>query len=167
MFKKILSILLFSFTSFILIYCQNEQLLQYYDKEAILINYGTFGGIKLYNQGQISSINFGISKSFSEKLEKFPESKVTFEGYRTKNTIGNVCLFGGLGGILGGEYYCMTAFDKTSFNSGLNTYMTGYGIMLGGLVMSIIGSFILPSSYSDLFNSINSYNRNIIKNFNN
>jgi hypothetical protein len=165
--KKYFAITCFILSTMNYIYCQNDNLLQYYDNEIIKMNYHSFGGIQLYNQEQTSSITFGISPYFREKLETFPESKMSFEQYKIKNISGNILVWGGLVVIVGGEYYSLNSIGESSFSSGIDKYMKGYGIMLGGLLMEVIGAFVLPSSFNDLFNSVNLYNRNIIKQYSN
>lgn len=145
-----------------------SSLVSYYDSEFIKINYQTFGGLTLSAQGKFSSMSMGISSDFTNLLSAYPDSKEAMKNYKSKNLIGNVLVFGGLAATIGGLYYPILSND-TSINNGYssNTVRTGLYIAFGGLVAELIGAFVLPSSFQDLFNSVNMYNRNKMNTYRN
>ncbi len=143
-------------------------LLGFYDSELIKVSFQTFGGLTLQAQGQSSSIAMGVSGDIAAMLSRYPESKALLEGYRSKNRIGNTLLWGGLAAVLAGVYYPLFSTDSSEWGTvgySDSTMRVSVGLMLGGLAGELIGAFILPSSYQDLLNSVNVYNRRAVKEF--
>jgi hypothetical protein len=138
-----------------------------YDSELIKVNYHAFGGLSLSAKGQTTSISMGISSDFQKLLSSYPDSKEVMESYKSKNTIGNVLLWSGFATAIGGAYYPIIANNGNTSGYSSDQMKIGACFALGGLVVELIGAFILPSSYQDLFNSVNMYNRNKISEYSN
>lgn len=141
-----------------------SDLVLFYDSEFIKVNYQTFGGLSLQAQGFSSSTMMGIDANFARMLSAYPDSKASFESYRQKNFAGNVLLWGGLVASLGGAYYPLLSLDEYG-DYDYGTVRTGLYVALGGLVAELVGAFLLPSSFQDLLNSVNLYNRNKLKEY--
>jgi hypothetical protein len=145
----------------------NKPLTSFYDSNLIKIDYHTFGGIGLSVNGLATSIEMGISPEFTNVLSTFDDSKQAMERYKSKNLVGNILLFSGLGAELGGLYYPLLSSSNSSSTLSNDTLKTGICVALGGFVAELIGAFVLPSSYQDIFNSVKMYNRDKIATYNN
>lgn len=144
----------------------SSRIVGFYDSEMIKVNYLTFGGITLQSQGFSSGIAMGVSANIRDLLAKYPDSKAALEAYESKNRTGNILLWGGLAAVLGSAYYPILTMDPNDSPDALaSKWKTSIYIMLGGLAAELIGAFILPSSFQELFASVNLYNRNAIKNY--
>ena len=134
--------------------------LAFYDSELIRFQYQTAGGLNLAFKGQTTGISFGIPKTFAEALGSYPETDELLQDYNRKNFWGNVLLWGGLAAALGGAYYPLIVEEEPWTN-----FEASSAIMIGGLVTELIGAFIMPSGYQDLFNAVNQYNRNRMRDY--
>jgi hypothetical protein len=136
----------------------NKDLLGFYDTELIKVNFQTMGGLTLSFQGQSTATRMGISGKFQDILGEYEDSAELMRKYRTKNMVGNALMFGGMLASLGGAYYPILANDSINGLS-YSDFRSGLWLCIAGLAAATAGSFILPSSYQDLLNSVNSYNR--------
>jgi hypothetical protein len=148
-----------------------RSLIDYYNSEAISINYSVFGGLQLAYQGQVSGTQFGISQTMADALRTYSDSKSLVNSYENTNRIGNVLLYGGLAAFVASPIVMYgSIFD--SYSTGSSTYVDTSGGMttfmylyLGGLAGMLIGSFMVPSSFEKLLQGVNSYNRHKISEF--
>jgi hypothetical protein len=129
----------------------NSDLVNYYNTELFHWNYNWFTGMKLNFQNQNSSVLFGINKNMAEALKLYPNSNEYYQLYRKKNIIGNIFLWGGFAIAIGGLSSIPYIPEKN--------FPVVMGVSLGGLVIELIGAFILPSAYEKLFNAVHSYNQ--------
>ncbi|MDR2534773.1 MAG: hypothetical protein LBD29_01910 [Treponema sp.] len=140
----------------------NENLLTFYDNELFKWEYNAFGGFNLSYNHQKSSITFGINNDMVEALQQYPDTARYYNSYRKKTIAGNILLWGGytlvLGGAVAPAFYYRDVNEET-FDRNVKISL---GVILGGLVVELIGAFILPSGYESLFNGINMYNRHKI-----
>jgi len=83
--------------------------------------------------------------------------------YRWKNISGNIFLWGGFATVVGGALH-LSLQDANSRDFNRNV-QTSFGLMLGGLFVEIIGSFILTSGQENIFNAVRLYNRNRIEDY--
>jgi hypothetical protein len=141
-----------------------KELLGFYDTELIKVNYQTMGGLALSYKGQSTATMMGISGEFQRILGEYEDSGRLMRSYRTKNLAGNILMFGGAAASLCAAYYPLLANDSINDWS-YSDFRASIYISIGGLIASLVGSFILPSGYQDLFNSVNSYNRNKLAEF--
>jgi hypothetical protein len=136
----------------------SKELLGIYDTELIKVNYQTMGGLMLSYRGQSTATTMGISGDFQKILGEYEDSGELMRKYRTKNAVGTALVFGGAAASLCAAYYPLLANDSIADWSYSDIRGSIY-VSLGGLIATVIGSFILPSSYQDLLNSVNCYNR--------
>lgn len=164
--KHVVSIIVIHILIVMSVYGQNSDLVMYYDNELVKVNYQSFGGITLSYQGQTTGTSMGITPRFRQILSEFPDTKILVDNYVKKNTIGNVLIWGGLAASLGAAYYpTLKTNSEDIFTDFWENYQTSVYMILGGLVAEIIGSFVLPQSFQDLFNATNQYNRNKLKEY--
>jgi hypothetical protein len=142
----------------------SKELLGFYDSELIKVNFQTMGGLMLTYRGQGTATTMGISGDFQKILDDYEDSGALMKRYRTKNAVGTALLFGGAAASLCAAYYPFLANEGIDDWSYSDIRGSIY-VSLGGLVATVIGSFILPSSYQDLLNSVNCYNRNKMAEF--
>jgi len=109
-------------------YSEEDKFTSFYDTELIKINYQSYGGLTLTYQGQSSGTMIGISPYIETLLSSYPDSKVSLESFKRKNSTGNILLYGGLGLILGAAYYPLltTDFSNPEAYSGSNAYWDTY-----------------------------------------
>ena len=131
----------------------NADLVNYYNAELFHWNYNWFAGMRLSFQNQNTSTQFGISKNMVEALKLYPDTNEYYQSYRKKNITGNIFLWSGFAIAIG------SAFTMPFITETEETIPIFMGLSFGGLVMELIGIFILPSAQENLFNAINSYNR--------
>ena len=82
-----------------------------------------------------------------------------YRSYRGKTIAGNILLWGGFATVLGG------AFIPIYGNNQDINYGAFIGVMAGGLVIELIGSFILQSGQANIFDAVNLYNRHKINEY--
>jgi hypothetical protein len=142
----------------------NNNFLHYYDAEIFQWNYDIFGGLSLNFHNQSSSAIFGINISMKNALKLYPDSSQQFSSYKLKNTTGNILLWGGLVALVGGTY--MPLFlDTSDYDNFERNVKISAGLMLGGLVSELVGTFIFSSGKENLFNAVNIYNRHRIEDY--
>jgi hypothetical protein len=140
----------------------NNNLLQYYNNELFKWSYDAIGGFKLTYQDQVSSLSFGINKNMAEALKLYPDTAEYYESYHKKNVAGNVLLWSGFGIAIGSIISMPIILNEDTFAAGYPIIM---GVSLGGLAIELIGSFILPSGYESLANSVKLFNRHKIEEY--
>jgi hypothetical protein len=128
----------------------DSDLVNYYNSELFHWNYSYFAGVRLNFQNQNSSILFGINKNMVEALKLYPDTNEYYQSFRRKNIRGNIFLWGGFAIAIGGAFSIPHIPDEN-----VPVVMR---VTLGGLVIELIGAFILPSVQENLFNAIHSYN---------
>ncbi|GHV88089.1 hypothetical protein AGMMS50267_04490 [Spirochaetia bacterium] len=141
----------------------NNNLLEYYNNELFKWDYNAFGEFKLTYQDQGSTLTFGINKNMVKTLKLYPDTTEYYESYRKKNVTGNILLWSGFGIAMGGLISAPIVLNENTFEA---NYPIVMGVALGGLIIELIGSFILPSGYESLFNSVNLFNRHKIAEYN-
>jgi hypothetical protein len=139
----------------------NENLSRFYDTELFQWSYGMFSGMTLNYQNTNSNTMFGINESMKAALTRYEDTNRLYRSYRGKTIAGNVLIWGGLAAVIGGAF--VPAFGGAQ---NLDNYdKIGLGVMTGGLVSEIIGSFVLSSGQENIFDAVNLYNRQKIKEY--
>jgi hypothetical protein len=152
-----------------------DSLLSYYDTQTIRISYQSFGGLVLNYQGETYTIAMGLSANMRDVLSGYQDTKQLLDGYTGANLAGNILIFGGLGLTVGAAAVPLVTIATTTGNmqytlaSRTAALTTAYtiGAVAGGigLLCEIIGAFILPSSFQQLTQSVNIYNRHKIEEY--
>ncbi|WP_010260600.1 hypothetical protein [Treponema primitia] len=144
----------------------NNELTVFYDTELFRWDYNVLGGLNLTLQNINSATLFGINKNMVLAFNQYADTKEYYDSYHRKNIAGNILMWGGLAVVLGGAYYPLFALNNDSdSDTYLQNVQISLGVMLGGLVTELIGTFILPSGQESLFKAVNLYNRHKIKEF--
>ena len=144
----------------------NRDILHYYDTEFFQWNYDFWGGLTLNFQNQNSSTMFGLRDSMVRALSLYDDSYRQYRSYRSKNITGNVFFWTGFAAILASPFiFVYGPWDGDTIRT--STVNTGLGVMSGGLISLLIGSFVLNSGQVNLFDAVNIYNRNRIIDFRN
>ena len=147
-------------------FAESSNILSYYDSELFKITFKFMGGLSLGYRGQTTNTNFGISKYFKDSLSVYPDTKSLIDSYSKKNLAGNIFLFGGLGLTMVGAYYPLLVGDSiTEYSNYYDKYKTTLWLAIGGIISELIGTFLLPSSYQDLTEGVNLFNRHKIEEF--
>lgn len=143
----------------------NNHLPLYYDAELFQWNFSMFGGLTLNFKNQSSRTTYGIQDSMKKALSQYEDTNQQYRSYRAKNIAGNVLVWSGIAAIIGGAN--VLAFNdrhgRASYENILNK--TGIGVMAGGLLIELIGAFILQSKQENIFNAVNLYNRHKISEY--
>lgn len=142
---------------------ENVNFIQFYNSEMFQWNYNMFGGLTLNYQNQNSGISFGINQAMRNALLQFPDSDQAYNSYRRKNTTGNILMYGGLAIILSAYiplYNQILNDNPDTFNRNIGWTI---GLSTGGLISTLIGSFVFSSGQENLFNAINMFNRNKVR----
>jgi hypothetical protein len=139
----------------------NDNLLRFYDTELFQWSYDMFSGLTLNYQNNNSNAMFGINESMKTALMQYEDTNRLYRSYRGKTIAGNVLAWGGLAAVIGGAF--VPAFGSTQNID--NNYKIGLGVMAGGLVSEIICIFILYSGQGNIFDAVNLYNRQKIKEY--
>jgi hypothetical protein len=149
----------------------NSDLTRYYDAELFQWSYGMFNGLTLNFQNQSATPIYGIKDSMKNALKQYEDSRQKYNAYQRKTVAGNILTWGGLAVLFGGFYLPFLAITEQE-DSGMSdtpTYKTderllniSAGMLVGGLVSSFIGSFILQSAQASIFDAVHIYNRHKI-----
>ncbi|MDR1127512.1 MAG: hypothetical protein LBL06_05225 [Treponema sp.] len=140
-----------------------NDLLHYYDTELFQWDYSMFGGLTLNFQNQSALTMYGIKDSMKNALMQYEDTNQQYGSYRGKTIAGNILTWGGLAVVLAGAY--VPIFGDWQEDAYENNLKVGLGIMLGGLVTELIGTFILQSGQENIFNAVNLYNRHKITDY--
>jgi len=147
---------------------QKESLSEFYDSEIIKVSYPFGSGLTLSVKGTTSTIGWKLSPIFSDLLIQYPSSKVSFESYKKDYRKGNIMIWSGLAGLFAGSLvFVMRNSNATSIDFGDPVNIASYSGMIAGAAVETIGAFFVSSSYENLFNAVNQYNREKIKEFSN
>jgi hypothetical protein len=153
---------------------EKNPLVTYYDSEFMNVNFNMFGGLQLAYQGQVSGTQMGISRTMKETLSKYSDTRNLVNSYFTLNLLGNTFVYGGLAAILASPFIMQQSLLSSASSSSsssntdlgfLTTFSTIYYVYLGGLAASMVGSFILPSSYEKLLQGVTLFNRHKISEY--
>jgi hypothetical protein len=139
----------------------NDNLLRFYDTELFQWNYGMFDGLTLNYQNENSNTMLGINKSMKAALGQYEDTNRLYRSYRGKTIAGNVLVWGGLAAVVGGVFVPVFG-DRQNIN---DYYKIGLGVITGGLVSEIVGAFLFSSGQGNIFDAVNSYNRQKIKEY--
>lgn len=133
--------------------------LQLYDTELFQWNYDMSSGLTLNYQNQSSGIAFGINNAMRDALLGFPDSGEEYKLFRRKNITGTALIYGGLAMILAAAFIpLITISDNAEVE--LRDLRLTFGFLCGGSLSAITGSFVLTSGHRNLFNAVNTFNRN-------
>ena len=106
-----------------------------------------------------SRLSFVIPDDVSSKLESYPESRFLFERYKTKNAWGTSLLTWGIPVWLGGMGLYLTSIELSKTPNQYDPFMfASIGVVGVGLIMIGTGAWMLPSSYKDMTDSVQTYN---------
>jgi hypothetical protein len=122
------------------------------------INFKPFTGIVLSFQDEVSKISWGIKPEFSKLLKQSEESKIYYDKYKAKNSLGNILEWGGFGTIIAADLYMFSVVDENyMFTSDEQAYTT-LGMCGVGLTIEIIGAILVQGSFRDILKAVNRYN---------
>jgi hypothetical protein len=142
----------------------NNKLLSYYDTELFQWSYSIFGGLTLNFQNQSSLTTFGVKNTMKNALIQYEDTNQRYRSYRGKTTAGNILMWGGLAVVYAGAFVPIFQ-DRQDSNIYNNNLKIRLGVMLGGLVTEMIGTFVLLSGQENIFEAVNLYNRHRINNY--
>ncbi len=164
---KILTVVIIFAFVFSVFSQEQQSLEEYFNSEIIKVSYPFGSGVSLNVNGTTSTIGWRLSPVISNMLNQYPTSKVSFEQYKKENRTGNVLLWSGLGGMMAStlvfSYKNSDVTGNINFSDPVNV-VSFSGIFIGSII-EVVGAFIMSSGYEDLFNSINQYNLEKIKEY--
>jgi hypothetical protein len=140
-----------------------QTLLEYYDSEIITVNYQTFGGISFVQGGVSYSANFGLEQPLRDMIASNSQTAPLIERHIKNMRTGWIFFFTGLVATTVVTYLAITSpLDTTEEDVALRTgAMIGLGIF--GTVSVIAGPLFINAGYSNLFQAVNIYNRDKIR----
>ncbi|MDR2601620.1 MAG: hypothetical protein LBC53_04115 [Spirochaetaceae bacterium] len=139
----------------------NDNLAFYYDAELFQWNYGFFEGLTLNFKNQSSNPMFGINTRMKNALVQYEDSNQQYRVYHGKNIAGNILMWSGFTATVTGMY--MPLFLDLDYSE--KNLKIVLGTVLGGFVTELVGIVILHSGNENIFNAVNVYNRNKIKDY--
>ena len=138
-----------------------SDLLRYYDTELFQWSYGFFTGLTLNYQNQNAITMYGLTNSMKKALSQYKNTEKLYRSYRTKTTVGQFLIWGGVAAILTGAYLPLFMYGD-DYKAYENNYVLPASLMAGGLLAEIIGSFVTVSGQETIFNAVTAYNRHKI-----
>jgi hypothetical protein len=139
----------------------NQPLLNYFDSQIFHWDYNAWTGLQLSFQNTSTGGYFGLKPGMIQALSQYKDSLSSYNAYSTKIAFSNIFFWGGLGTMMGGA----VSFAWTYKTGGANLW-TSVGIAGGGLLLGLIGVCMQPSALTNLYDSINAYNRHKIAEYN-
>jgi hypothetical protein len=137
---------------------ENVDFLQFYDNEMFHWNFNTSDGLILnYGNDSWKYSTFGVSiknERIRNALLEYPDSAQAYNYFRKNKINGNIAYWSGLALILG-SIVPVLAVDNEKLSNGLY-----FGMLGGGLTISMIGIYQYNSAQSNLFNAVNMFNKN-------
>jgi hypothetical protein len=127
----------------------------FWNDRIIKINF-TGSGIQLFVDDIQSGIPF-IKPEVRTLLEEFPDSKASFASYDNKYVTGQIFLWTGLATELGGLGVIASQANASGSQSAI--LGTGLALIVGGVCAELWGALTISSSYGDLYDAINKYNK--------
>jgi hypothetical protein len=134
---------------------ENNNLLNYYGTELFQWSYDFWGGLNLNYQNQSSKTMFGLRDSMQKALALYDDTNQKYLSYKKKTLLGNIFFWSGYAAILSGPF--ILAYGHNYSSTTLNVTQ---GVLGGGLVSLLIGSFIFTSGQENIFDAVNLYNKN-------
>jgi hypothetical protein len=144
-----------------------ESFLEYYNNEIITITCPLGSSLNLNVNGITSSIGFKISPLITERIISYPTSKELFIEYQKQYKNGNIQLWSGFSGlIIGSTIFALYNSDSNDIKSiGDPVNIASISGMTIGLIIELIGAMKINMSQESLFNAINLYNKEKIKEY--
>ena len=143
---------------------ENNALLNYYSTELFQWSYDFWAGLSLNYQNQSSTTMFGLKESMQKALALYDDTNQKFLSYKKNTLIGNIFFWSGYTAILSSPFIWLFG-PREGGDPG--TLYASLGVMGGGLVSLIVGSFVLNSAQVNIFDAVNLYNRNRIADYRN
>ena len=141
---------------------ENKSLLNYYSTELFQWSYDFWGGFYLNYQNQSSRTIFGLKESMQKPLALYDDSNQKFLSYKTKTLLGNIFFWSGYAVIFSSPFIMAYGNgDSDNYNS------ITMGALGSGLVFILVGSFLFTSGQENIFDAVNSYNKNKIAEYRN
>ena len=145
---------------------QKESLPEFYESEIIKVSYPFGSGLTLSVKGTTSTIGWKLSPVFADVLSQYPSSKLSFEGYKKDYRNGNIMLWSGFAGLIASTVvFAMRNSSATSIDFSDPVNIVSYSGIFAGAAVETVGAFFVSASYESLFNAVNQYNREKIKEF--
>lgn len=137
----------------------------FWDAKIVKVNYEFFGGMTLNYQGQDYPIFSGLKPYLADILKADPLVKPLIQGYQTKQAVSSGLFWGGLVSAIGGIVVIGLPASYTGHNGEQITGVGITGIILAaaGDVSMLSSPFVTVSSYEDIFEGVNIYNRDQMK----
>jgi len=144
-----------------------ESLLEYYNNEIITIICPLGSDLNLNVNGITSSIGFKLSPLITERISAYPTSKELFIEYQKQYKNGSIQLWSGFSGLLiGSAIFGLYNSDQNDIKSIVDPInIASISGMTIGLIIESIGAMKISRSQENLFNAINLYNREKIKEY--
>ncbi len=153
----------------------NIDLLAYYDMQTIRIGYQSFEGLVLTYQNETYTTSMGLARNMKEVLGRYEDTKRLVDSYSAKNLAGTILLSSGVGFTVGAATVPLVTFATISGSpnyataskaEALTAAYAWTAVLAGvGLLSEVVGAVILPSSFQDLAQGVNTYNRHRIEEF--
>jgi hypothetical protein len=143
---------------------ENVDFLQFYENEMFHWSLNTSDGLIL-NYGndnwKYSTFSANIkNEKIRNALLEYPDSAQAYNSFR-KNTInGNIVYWTGLA-LMIGSIVPVLSVENEKLSNGLY-----FGMLGGGLTLSVIGIYQFNSAQSNLFNAVNMFNKNKVRELN-
>jgi hypothetical protein len=108
---------------------------------------------------------FGLKESMQKALASYDDTNQKYLAYRKKTLWGNIFFWSGYAAVLSGPFILVYGpREGDNYTSG--TLNATWGVMGGGLVSLLIGSFLFYAGQENIFDAVNLYNRNRIADYN-
>jgi len=143
----------------------NSNLSNFYDAELFHWSYNMWRGLSLNYLNQSSSTAFSINKSMQNALLQYPDSGQEYRSYRWKSIVGNVFLWGGLALAYSAFIPLYSGTDMSNNDVFDRNEKIALGLSCSGLASVIVGSFFSTSGQENIYNAVNIFNRNKIREY--
>jgi len=143
---------------------ENVDFLRFYENEMFHWSLNISDGLILnYGNDNWKYKTFDVNiknEKIKNALLEYPDSAQAYNSFRKNQINGNIVYWTGLALVLG-SIVPVLAVDNEKLSNGLY-----FGMLGGGLTLSVIGIYQFNSAQSNLFNAVNMFNKNKVRELN-
>jgi hypothetical protein len=140
---------------------EETDIVRFYNSELFHWNYNMFDGLTLVYKNQSSSTSFRINEMMRNALLEYSDSSQEYNSYRRKTVTGNIFIYSGLALAL--SAFIPLYSNTTNDADFIRNISISIGLSGSGLLSTIIGSFVSSSGQENIFNAVNMFNRNKLR----
>jgi hypothetical protein len=139
---------------------QETDVLAFYDGEMMKITYEQFGGLQVQFQSITENTASVRRSQIADELRRYPESQVHFDAYVRKRLGGMTLIWTGIGSAVLSPFVLLGSENSEELTRNIGTAAILYS---SGLLATTIGGIVVSGSTDSLVTSVNTYNRERIK----